>query len=94
MLGKYASSWNKKGGTFRYGIYHSYVSRELYKKALEEGANMKLKGWDDGHDTFSINSKTNDPWSIDWLVKLVTKRVWFDNMHMVRSKKNLYEKLK
>lgn len=95
VLGKYASSWNKQGGSFRYGIYHGYVSRELYQKAVEAGVEMKLKGWNDSHGNWtSITSKTNDPWSIDWPVKLKVKRVWFDNMHMVKSKKNLYEELK
>ena len=94
LLGKFASTWNKKGGWFGYGIYHSYVSRELYQKALEAGVDMKLKGWNDDHEGRSINSKTNNPWSIDWPVKLKVKRVWFDDMHVVRSKKNLYEELK
>jgi len=66
----------------------------LYQKALEAGVDMKLKGWNDDHEDRSINSKTNDPWSIDWPVELKVKRVWFDDMHVVRSKKNLYEELK
>tara|TARA_B100001287_G_scaffold180984_1_gene152588 strand:+ start:3925 stop:4875 length:951 start_codon:yes stop_codon:yes gene_type:complete len=94
VLGKFASSWHKKGSSFRYGIYHSYVSRELHQKAMVVGKDMKLKGWSDAHSDKSVNSKTNDPWSIDWPVKLKIKRAWFDNMQVVRSKKDIYEDLK
>ena len=95
QMGKYASAFHKKGASFRYGLYHSYVSRELYVKALVEGVEMKLAGWEDkgskGSKTKSNSkSKTNTPWEVDWPVKLETKRIWFDNMHLKASKKNIW----
>ncbi len=95
QMGKYASAFHKQGASFRYGLYHSYVSRELYVKALVEGVEMKLAGWVDkgakGSKTKSNSrSKTNTPWEVDWPVKLETKRIWFDNMHEKASKKNIW----
>ena len=90
-MGKFHSSFNVEGASFRYGLYHSYVSRELYQKAIMAGVEMNLKGWNDKHSNSTARSRTNDPWSIDWPVKLETKRIWFDDMHEKASKKILWD---
>jgi len=93
LLGKEQSAYNRKGTSFRYGLYHSYVSRELNQLAKEAGVEMKLKGWNDkggAGKSGDIKSFTNKPWKIDWPVKMKTKRIWFDDMVLTKSSKNVW----
>jgi inhibitor of KinA sporulation pathway (predicted exonuclease) len=75
-------NYNIKGSSARYGLYHSYVSRDLSRMNPE----IKLSGWTDR----GISSKTNDPWSIDWPNRLPTKTVWIDDMHKKVSARNVW----
>lgn len=92
VLSKYSSKFNKKGSSFRYGIYHSYVSRELDIKARTAGVDMNLEGCKDVHKGLDLTSRsaTCKPWEVNWPVKLETKRIWFDDMHDKASKKNVW----
>lgn len=93
ILGSERSKYNRKGTSFRYGLYSSYVSNELNAKAIRAGVDMKLKGWKDKGGrgkAGAVYSMTNKPWKLDWPVKLKTKRIWFDDMDMAKSDKNIW----
>ena len=92
VLSKYSGKFNKKGSSFRYGIYHSYVSRELDIKAKTAGVDMNLPGCNDVHKGLGHTSRsvTCKPWEVKWPVKLETKRIWFDDMQDKASKKNIW----
>jgi hypothetical protein len=92
LFGKEKSAFSRKGSTFSYGLYHSYVSNELNGKALKAGVDMKLKGWRDkgAGAAGAVSSLTNKPWEVDWPVKLQTKRMWFDNMENIKSEENIW----
>jgi hypothetical protein len=93
ILGNEKSKYSRGGTSFRYGIYQSYVSNELNTKAIQAGVDMKLKGWTDKGGRGKAGaaySMTNKPWKIDWPVKLKTKRIWFDDMDLVKSEENIW----
>ena len=81
-------NYHIKGSSVRYGLYHSSVSRDLSKLNPE----IELSGWNEDAGTSRVTrSGTNDPWSIDWPVKLPTKVIWIDDMHSKQSSKNVWK---
>ena len=81
---EYKPKLKKHGSSTRYGIYHSYVSRDLSLL----NPNITLQGWvDEGASgSGNIRSMTNDPWSIDWEVLYPTKNIWWDDMQYSTAK--------
>jgi len=80
-------NYHIKGSSIRYGLYHSSVSRDLSRLNPE----IELPGWNEDAGTSRVTrSGTNDPWSIDWPVKLPTKVIWIDDMHSKQSSKNVW----
>lgn len=77
-------NFKKYGQSIRYGIYHSYVSRDLSRL----NPNITLPGWKDTHSDVgsAIESMTNDPWSIDWEILYPTKTIWWDDMQHSTAK--------
>lgn len=85
----YQNDFRKDGTSFKYGMYHYYVSNDLAKL----NPNIELPGWVDGDASGkgqNAKSKTNDPWSIDWPIKYPNKTIWWDNLEHKVSGKNVF----
>ena len=69
----------KKGSSFRYGIYNSYVSRYLDAFSTHQ---VDAIQWADVHENEgTINySRTNRPFDLDWGITLPTQIVFFDDI--------------
>ena len=63
---------------FKYGIYHSFVSRYLAKHATKP-VNLAAYTQKQSSGTTS-KSPTNEPFKIDWGVKLPTAVIFYDEM--------------
>ena len=67
------------GSSFRYGLYHSYVSRYLARKGTKK---PDVEAFVDRHvneGTFS-RSPAQRPFNHDWGIELPTQVIWFDGI--------------
>ena len=80
---KEVGQFKSKAVNFKYGIYHSYVSRWLYIENIKAGYKADVKGWIDKTGkgkSGSSKSYTNEPWKIDWKLKMPLKTLYFDRI--------------
>ena len=83
---KEVGQFKSKAVNFKYGIYHSYVSRWLYIENIKAGYKANLSGWIDKTGkgkSGSSKSYTNEPWKVDWKIKMPLKTLYFDRIKIL-----------